>query len=200
MRPFTIWLLLSLLVVSCSKVDNTGRVPVPGETFRAKLASLNWGTDTTFVYGHKTPDVDAITSSLSYAKLMRTLGYNCKAKVSSPTNRESANISALFGFELFERNLGLLLFCQLGETFFELLGLRLKLIVGHLGIFGAKLINFIDATAETAKRALLRIAKNMLQEFSHARFVGKFVGRLLLFRGFFGLFGFFGFLFHPYLF
>ena len=100
MRPFTIWLLLSLLVVSCSKVDNTGRVPVPGETFRAKLASLNWGTDTTFVYGHKTPDVDAITSSLSYAKLMRTLGYNCKAKASSAINRETSYISKRFGFSI----------------------------------------------------------------------------------------------------
>ena len=76
MRPFTIWLFLSFLVVSCSKVDNTDRDPVPGPEFRAKLARLNWGTDTTFVYGHKTPDVDAITSSLSYAKLMRALGQN----------------------------------------------------------------------------------------------------------------------------
>ena len=100
MRPFTIWLFLSLLVVSCSNVDNTERVPAPGEAFRAKLASLNWGTDTTFVYGHKTPDVDAITSSLSYAKLMRTLGYNCKAKASSAINRETSYISKRFGFSI----------------------------------------------------------------------------------------------------
>ncbi len=31
MRPITIWLLLSLLVVSCSKVDNAGPNPLPGK-------------------------------------------------------------------------------------------------------------------------------------------------------------------------
>ena len=100
MRPFSIWLLLSLLVVSCSKIDNNNRKSSPGAAFRAKLARLNWGTDTTFVYGHKTPDVDAITSSLSYAKLMRALGYNCKAKASSAINRETSYISKRFGFAI----------------------------------------------------------------------------------------------------
>jgi manganese-dependent inorganic pyrophosphatase len=33
-------------------------------------------------------------------KLMRALGYNCKAKVSTPTNRESDYIASLFGFSL----------------------------------------------------------------------------------------------------
>ena len=68
--------------------------------YRAVFKTLDWGTDTCFVYGHKTPDVDAVTSALSYAKLMRALGYNCKAKVSSKTNRETAYISQLFGFDV----------------------------------------------------------------------------------------------------
>lgn len=72
----------------------------PGAEYRAMFKTLNWGTDTCFVYGHKTPDVDAVTSALSYAKLMRTLGYNCKAKVSSKMNRETAYIAQLFGFDV----------------------------------------------------------------------------------------------------
>lgn len=64
------------------------------------LQSLDWGLDTTFVYGHKVPDVDAACSSLSYAKLMRALGYNCKAKVSSPINRETQYIAQRFGFDV----------------------------------------------------------------------------------------------------
>ena len=71
-----------------------------GAAFRAKLKSLDWGTDTCYVYGHKTPDVDAVTSALSYAKLMKSLGYNCKAKVSSKTNRETEYIAKLFQFKL----------------------------------------------------------------------------------------------------
>ena len=77
---------LVVTVVSCSKDDNIVN-PDPGVKFKAMLKTLNWGDDTCFVYGHKTPDVDAVTSALSYAKLMNTLGYNCKAKVSSPAFR-----------------------------------------------------------------------------------------------------------------
>ena len=88
-------------VVSCSRNDYpVGPVPEPGAEFKNMLRSLNWGQDTCFIYGHKTPDVDAVTSALSYARLMNLLGYNCKAKVSSPTNRETEYISQLFGFAL----------------------------------------------------------------------------------------------------
>ena len=101
------WMLAAILTIcgsfvftSCS-TDNDDLVePEQGAAFRAMLKSLDWGTDTTFVYGHKTPDVDAVCSSLAYAKLMRALGYKCKAKVSSPINRETAFIADLFGFEL----------------------------------------------------------------------------------------------------
>ena len=83
---------------ACS--DDNNVVQKSGSDFRDTLKTLNWGTDTCFIYGHKTPDVDAVTSALSYAKLMRSLGYNCKAKVSSKMNRETAYISQLFGFDV----------------------------------------------------------------------------------------------------
>ena len=56
---------------SCSNDDNAV-IPQPGhETeFGALLKSLDWGTDTCFVYGHKTPDVDAISPD-SVARLNR---------------------------------------------------------------------------------------------------------------------------------
>ena len=104
MRKNHLWILTailycSLVFVSCSK-DDTPVNPEPGVDFRAMLKTLNWGQDTCFVYGHKTPDVDAVTSALSYAKLMNILGYNCKAKVSSPMNRETQYIAKHFGFKL----------------------------------------------------------------------------------------------------
>ena len=86
---------------SCSVEDNFVDTPTaPGDELREKLQTLDWGSDTCFVYGHKTPDVDAVTSALTYARLMRSLGYNCKAKVSSGMNRETAYIATFFGFEL----------------------------------------------------------------------------------------------------
>ena len=90
---------LVMTVFSCSTNDNPVN-PDPGADFKAMLQSLNWGDDTCFVYGHKTPDVDAVTSALSYAKLMNAFGYNCKAKVSGPLNRETQYIAKHFGFAL----------------------------------------------------------------------------------------------------
>ena len=92
----TVW------VVSCSNDDNAVIEPAdgPGAAYRALLRGLDWGPDTTFVYGHKTPDVDAVCSALGYARLMRALGYNCKAKISSPINRETEFIAQRFGFDV----------------------------------------------------------------------------------------------------
>lgn len=90
---------LAMTAVSCSN-DDDPVIPDPGAEFKAMLKSLNWGDDTCFVYGHKTPDVDAVTSALSYSKLMRVLGYNCKAKVSGSMNRETMYIAKHFGFAL----------------------------------------------------------------------------------------------------
>ena len=85
------------MLTSCSEDDVES---VQEDEFRTMLKSLDWGKDTIFVYGHKTPDVDAVCSALGYAKLMRTLGYNCKAKVSSAINRETAYIAGVFGFDV----------------------------------------------------------------------------------------------------
>jgi manganese-dependent inorganic pyrophosphatase len=84
---------LGFATLSCSKDDN----PVAEETsFQKILRELDWGTDTCYVYGHRIPDVDAVTSALAYAKLMRAMGYNCKAKVSGSVNRETEYIFRVF--------------------------------------------------------------------------------------------------------
>lgn len=88
---------LAVATMSCSDKENPRQENTP---FQQMLSELDWGTDTCYIYGHKTPDVDAVTSALAYAKLMRALGYNCVAKVSSPMNRETEYIARVFGIEL----------------------------------------------------------------------------------------------------
>ena len=88
-------LLASLMVcvlVSCNRNDSLEN------PFREMLGTLDWGPDTCYVYGHKTPDSDAVCSSLAYAKLMSELGYKCAAKISSKANNETKYISGFFGF------------------------------------------------------------------------------------------------------
>ena len=70
------------------------------KAFRKMLSRMDWGTDTCYVYGHKTPDADAACSSLAYARLMQSLGYNCVAKLSGPSNNETNYISTVFDFQV----------------------------------------------------------------------------------------------------
>lgn len=91
--------LSSALICACSN-STSSESSNEGEEFKNTVNALDWGTDTTFVVGHKTPDVDAVTSAMSYAALMRALGHNAVAKIAGPINRETAYIVEKFGFKV----------------------------------------------------------------------------------------------------
>lgn len=96
------WLLLAgvtlTLAFSACKKDDIQ--PVPGIELKAIFNSLDWGDDSCFVVGHKVPDVDAVTSAMSYAYLMRSLGYPCEAVINGDPNRETEYISRIFNITL----------------------------------------------------------------------------------------------------
>ena len=52
-----------LFFYSCNKEDSTEPLPKPRAEFMAMLEKLDWGNDTCYIYGHKIPDVDAVTSA-----------------------------------------------------------------------------------------------------------------------------------------
>ena len=87
------------LILAALLTVGLGLAACQKNTYRKQMAALDWGTDSCFVYGHKTPDADAVCSALAYAQLMRELGYNCVAKICGTTNRETQYICGLFGFE-----------------------------------------------------------------------------------------------------
>ena len=61
---------IAFIISSCSTVSKTiEQQPKQGKAYLTLLKSLNWGNDTCYVYGHKTPDVDAATSALLFAHL-----------------------------------------------------------------------------------------------------------------------------------
>ena len=98
-RYIKVAVLATVAVITLVSCGRTSSLAVQDNSFKAMLASLDWGKDTCYVYGHKTPDSDAVCSSLAYAELMRSLGYNCVAKVVGKTNNETNFISGYFGFE-----------------------------------------------------------------------------------------------------
>lgn len=84
-------------LTSCN--DETEYVYIQPKTpdYRAALAALDWGTDTVYTVGHKTPDVDATCSAIAYAELMKSLGYKCAPRVAGSINREMAYVADYFG-------------------------------------------------------------------------------------------------------
>ena len=64
------------------------------------LARLDWGTETAYVVGHKTPDADAVCSAVGYAELMRILGYNCEARTAGEANRQTKYLKERLGIAI----------------------------------------------------------------------------------------------------
>ena len=92
------------MICACSDKDSSVESGCACDTeFIDSIAAMDWGDDTTFVFGHKTPDVDAVTSALAYAALMRSMGHNAVAKVSSPVNRETELVAERLGFKIPEQ-------------------------------------------------------------------------------------------------
>ena len=74
-----------LLLSSCS--DNES---VEAGKFKCAFDALDWGNGTTtYVIGHKSPDTDAVCSAITYAYLMKALGYQCEARVAGKLNNET---------------------------------------------------------------------------------------------------------------
>ena len=67
--------------------------PTDSSTLVSVLAALDWGEETTYAIGHKSPDTDAVCAAVAYAGLMRALGYRCEARIAGPLNRETQFIA-----------------------------------------------------------------------------------------------------------
>ena len=97
-------LILLSVATGCSDNDSIDEFAVADNAtcqyYRTLLAKLDWGTGTTYVVGHLTPDMDATCSAISYAYLMRALGYNCEARVAGKCNRETLFTADTLGFSL----------------------------------------------------------------------------------------------------
>lgn len=91
-------LIVSLLwgVSSCSKDTEYIYVQPATTDYVRVLSSLDWGTDTVYTVGHKTPDVDATCSAIAYANLMKELGYKCAPRLAGNINKEMAYVSNYF--------------------------------------------------------------------------------------------------------
>ena len=60
-------------LVSCSEAKNNNSVsPSDASTsyYRSLLLNYDYGEDTTYVIGHKSPDADTVGSAVAYANLL----------------------------------------------------------------------------------------------------------------------------------
>lgn len=80
-------------LVSCSEAKNNNSVsPSDASTsyYRSLLLNYDYGEDTTYVIGHKSPDADTVGSAVAYANLLNCIGVKAQAAVSDKLNKETA--------------------------------------------------------------------------------------------------------------
>ena len=63
------------------------------------LLSVDYGEETTYVVGHKSPDADTIGSAIAYAYLLRQLGIDAQAVSPAKVNQETQYALDSFGLE-----------------------------------------------------------------------------------------------------
>jgi len=63
------------------------------------LKLIDYGNETTYVIGHKSPDCDTVGSAIAYADLLNKIGIDAKAVVSGPINTETSYYFNLFGIK-----------------------------------------------------------------------------------------------------
>ena len=91
---------LAVLFAGCEKTEYVTEYVKPDYGYKSALAALDWGNDITYVIGHKSPDVDAVTSALSYASLMRAIGYNCVPAMAGEANNEMKYVARTWNLPL----------------------------------------------------------------------------------------------------
>lgn len=70
------------------------------EAYRSVLLNEDYGADTVYVIGHKSPDSDSVGSAIAYALFLKELGIDAKAAVSGRINNETKYALEYFGIDV----------------------------------------------------------------------------------------------------
>ncbi|MBR4838949.1 MAG: DHH family phosphoesterase [Paludibacteraceae bacterium] len=87
LRNFALGAVALCSLASCEKEDDSNSDP------------FNFGDSKIVVIGHKVPDTDAVTSAMAYAIFLRSLGYDCEARVAGALNKETMFALDTFGIK-----------------------------------------------------------------------------------------------------
>ena len=87
LRNFALGAVALCSLASCEKDDDKNSDP------------FNFGDSKIVVIGHKVPDTDAVTSAMAYAIFLRSLGYDCEARVAGKLNKETTFALDTFGLK-----------------------------------------------------------------------------------------------------
>jgi len=67
--------------------------------YRDLLLAEDYGSEVTYVVGHKNPDSDSVGSAIAYAYLLNEIGIAAQPVISGPVNNETAYALEAFGIE-----------------------------------------------------------------------------------------------------
>lgn len=91
-----IFLVIGTFLAGCGKSSSN---PFGPEENRSLYTKFDYGDETVYVIGHKSPDTDTVTSAIAMAKLLNELGINAKPAVAGQLNNESKFVLKTLGIE-----------------------------------------------------------------------------------------------------
>lgn len=91
--------LLALLLAFLFLFPAAGFAQEKDSIYLDLLLHFDYGSETTYVIGHKSPDSDTVGSAIAYAYLLNQIGIPAQAAVSGPVNRETACALNIFDLE-----------------------------------------------------------------------------------------------------
>ncbi len=91
--------ILALLLAFLSLFPVAGFAQEKESIYLDLLLNFDYGPETTYVIGHKSPDSDTVGSAMAYAYLLNQIGIPAQAAVSGPVNHETACALDAFGLE-----------------------------------------------------------------------------------------------------
>ena len=93
-------LILSVILLMMTALSACGNSAGLTQGYKDIIKAVNYGDETTYVIGHKSPDSDTVGSAIAYAYLLGQLGIKAEAAVSEEVNGETAYALKTFGISV----------------------------------------------------------------------------------------------------
>lgn len=99
-RIIAVALTLALALTGAALAEAASEPSRLAQGYRDLILATDFGSDVTYVIGHRHPDSDTVGSAIAYANFLNELGVKAEAVVAGPINNETKYALETFGIEI----------------------------------------------------------------------------------------------------